>query len=111
MPFALELMLQIEIVLDDPVVHHDDAAGAVAVRMGVLFGGTSVRGPAGMPDAVLTVDRAGRDDLFEPRQLAGAAAQFDGSVVNDRDAGRVVAAVFEPPQAIDQDGYELLRTD
>ena len=37
-PLLLQLPLQIEVVLDDPVVDDDDAAGAVAVRMGVLLG-------------------------------------------------------------------------
>ena len=40
---------------------------------------------------------------FEVRQLAGAAPQVDRAVVHDGDAGRVVAAVFEPPQPVDQD--------
>ena len=107
-PFLLELALQIEVVLDDAVVDDDDAAGAVAVRMRVLFGRAAVRGPAGVPDAVVAVERLGGDDIFEPRQLAGAPPQLDRAVAHDRDAGRVVAAILEPPQAVDEDGQDLL---
>ena len=56
-PLRLQLVLQLEVVLDDAVVDDDDAAGAVAVRMGVLFGRPAVRRPAGVADAVQAVDR------------------------------------------------------
>ena len=46
-----EFALQVEVVFDDAVVDDDDAAGAVAMGMGVLFGGPAVRGPAGVADA------------------------------------------------------------
>ena len=51
-PLRLQLVLQLEVVLDDAVVHDDDAAGAVAVRMRVLLGGAAVRRPARVADAV-----------------------------------------------------------
>ncbi len=57
MALELELGLQIQVVLDDPVVHDDDLAGAVSMRMGVFFSGTAVRRPARMTDAVITRDR------------------------------------------------------
>ena len=53
----LELVLQLEVVLDDAVVDDDDPAGAVAVRMRVFLGGTAVRRPARVADAVETVHR------------------------------------------------------
>ena len=42
-----------EVVLDDAVVDDDDAAGAVAVRVRVLFGRPAVRRPARVAEAVL----------------------------------------------------------
>ena len=59
-PLRLQLVLQLEVVLDDAVVHDDDAAGAVAVRVRVLLGRPAVRGPARVADAVQAVDRLGR---------------------------------------------------
>ena len=56
-PFLLQLALQLEIVLDDAVVHDDDPSGAVAVRVRVLLGRTAVRRPAGVADAVFAFER------------------------------------------------------
>ena len=98
----LQLLLQIEIVLDDAVVDDDDLAGAVAVRVGVLLGRPAVRRPARVADAVVAGDRVQRDDVLEIRQLAGAAPQVDRAVVHDGDARRVVAAILEPPQPVDE---------
>ena len=85
--------------------------GAVAVGMRVLLGRPAVRRPARVADAVVAGDRVGVDDVFEVRQLAGAAAQVDGAVAHDRHARRVVAAVLELPQAVDQHGHDVLRSD
>src|SRR3981081_1705250 len=57
--FGDQLLLEREIVLDDAVVHDHDSARAVAMRMGVLFGGTAMRGPAGVSDAVGAVEWLG----------------------------------------------------
>ena len=76
-PFLLELLLQIQVVLDDAVVDDDDPAGAVAVRMRVLLGRPAVRRPARVADAVVPLERRRRDHLLEARQLAGAAPQLD----------------------------------
>src|SRR5204862_7718857 len=89
----------------------DDLAGAVAMRMGVLLGRTSVRRPAGVADAVITGDRIGADNLFQVRQFAGAAAQIDRAVADHGDSRRVVAAIFEPPQAVDENRHDVLRSD
>ena len=56
----LELLLEIEVVLDDAVVNHDDLAGAVAVRMRVLLGRPAVRGPTRVADAVVAGERIRR---------------------------------------------------
>ena len=74
--FFDQLLLQAEIVLDDSVVHDDDLAGAVAVRMGVLFGGTPVRGPAGVADAVGAIERLQANHFFQIAQLALGAADL-----------------------------------
>ena len=80
-----QLALQLEVVLDDAVVDDDDAAVAVAVRMGVLLGRPAVRGPARVADAELA-RRAGRlrEHVVEARQLAGAAADLHRAVLARR---------------------------
>ena len=47
----LKLTFQIEVVLDDAVVDHNDASGTVTVRMGVLLCWTAVCGPSRVADA------------------------------------------------------------
>src|ERR1019366_10743748 len=45
-----EFALEVGVILNDAVVHHDDAAGAVAMGVGVLLRGAAVGGPAGVAD-------------------------------------------------------------
>ena len=110
-PFLLQLALQIEVVLDDPVVDDDDPAGAVAMRVRVLLGRPSVRRPARVADAVLAVHGVHRDRLLQPRELARASSKLDRAVADDRNARRIVAAVLQPPQPVDQDRHDLLVPD
>ena len=110
-PLRLQLVLQLEVVLDDPVVDDDDAAGAVAVRVRVLFGGPAVRGPAGVADAVDAVDRLGADRVLEVDQLARRAAQRDALRADERHARGVVAAILHAAQAVQQHGHDRFRTD
>ena len=108
---ALQLVLQVEVVLDDAVVDDDDLARAVAVRVGVLLGGPAVRGPPRVADAVLAFEWLRPDDILEAGQLAGAAPQIDRAVPHHRDARRVVAAILEPPQAVDEDRDNFFGSD
>ena len=71
-----ELVLQLEIIFDDAVVDDDDAAGAVAMRVGVLFRRAAVRSPARVADAEGAVERVVAQHLFKVAQLAGGAADI-----------------------------------
>ena len=50
-PVGDELLLELEVVLHDPVDDDVDAVLRVEVRVGVLLGHAAVRGPAGVADA------------------------------------------------------------
>ena len=108
-----EFALEIEIIFNDAVVHDDEAAGAVAMGMGVLFRGTAVGGPAGVADAEGALKGMFAQNLFKVGELAGGAAdiQCRAGGAADGDACRVVAAVFETPQPFDDDRNYLLGTD
>ena len=54
---GLQLGAQLAEVLDDAVLHHDHAAVAVGMRVGVALAGPAVRRPAGVADANLAGDR------------------------------------------------------
>ena len=108
-----EFALQLEIVFNDSVVYDDDAPGAVAMGVGVLFGGASVGGPAGVADAEGAIDGMLDENLFEVGQLAGGAAHLEGGTGwrADGDARRVIAAIFQAPQPFDDDRDYLLGTN
>jgi len=104
-----EARFQREIVLDDPVVDHDQLALAVRVRVGVLLARPSVGGPAGVADAEGAFQRLGAQALLEVLQLADRAAAVQAALVDHGDARRVVPAVLEPAQALDDDGHRVPR--
>ena len=50
-----ESFLELEIVFDDAVVNNDNPTGSIAMRMCILFGGTTVRCPTRVTDSVSPV--------------------------------------------------------
>ena len=104
-----KLFAQRFVVFDDAVVHHRQPARDVRVR--VAFAGRAVRGPARVRNAAVALCPGG---VHLRRQFGdaadGAQAQQPG-VVNQRQAGRVVAAVFELAQAFDEDGNDIAVGD
>ncbi len=103
--FQLELVLEAQIVFDDAVVHHHDIAGTVAMRVRVFFGGTPVRRPAGVADAVGAVHRVDANRVFQVAQFSRRSSNRQMVIaIQDCDTGRVITAVFEPAQPIQDDG-------
>src|SRR4029079_14312102 len=72
---------------------------------------TATPAAAVLPDALAAPVRIDPNLLLGVRQLAGAAAQIDRALVHDRHPGRVVAAILEPPQPLNQNGNDFLRAD
>ncbi len=108
----MKLVFQLDVIFDDAVVHHDDFAGAIAMRMGIFLGGAAVRGPARVSDAVDAFERSDADRLFEIAQFSRRAADFQLAVVaHDGDAGGVVSAVFEAPEPVQDQRHNALRAD
>ena len=87
-------------VLYDAIVHHGDAAAAIAMRMAVGFGGWAMGGPAGVGDAGSSDERLVLQLGGQVFQLARSAPDADIGGCADtgvhRHAGGVIAAVFEP---------------
>src|ERR1017187_6534396 len=110
--FGLEALFQWQIVLDDSVVHHDHVALAVAMGVGVLFGGTAVSGPAGVADAARPVQRVHADDILQIAQLTLGAANLELIIAAiDGEPSRIVAAVFQPLQPLQNDRHRLAVPD
>src|SRR5271165_5338520 len=98
--FFDQLLFEREVVFDNAVVDNDDLAGAVAMRVRILFRGTAVRCPAGVADAIGAVERLVPDDFLEIAQLAFGAANLEPlAIAGDGDAGRIVAAVLQLAEA------------
>ncbi len=107
-PASLEPVAQLAEVLDDPVVDDGDLTGAVLVGMGVQVVRPAVGGPARVGEPDRRVRGPVRDRRLEVGQLARPFLDEQvAGVVHERDPGRVVAAVFEPFQAFDEDGPGL----
>ena len=103
-PAACELLLELEVVLDDPVDHDVDAVVRVVVRVGVLLGDAAVRRPAGVADAgrrrpVAVGDGAvvasAVDGVAQAAEVADGAHGAQLAVLEQGDARGVIAAVLE----------------
>ncbi len=107
----LQLVAQLFVIFDDPVV--DDGQAIVRdVRVRVALGRHAVRGPARVRDADLAVRGIRLDGVLEHLDLADRAQALElGGAVEHGDAGGVVAAVFEPAQSLHQDGDDVALSD
>ncbi len=111
MAALLEPVAQFAEVLDDPVVDDRDLAGAVLVRVGIEVVGSAMGRPTRVGQADGRVGRSVGDRRLQVGELAGLLLDEEiAGVVDERDAGRVVAAVLEPPQAFDEDRSRRSRT-
>ena len=104
---GLQLAAQRGEVLDDAVVDDRDLAGGVAVRVGIAVGGPAVGGPPGVSEPGVPGQRCRRRSRRGPlpgwRAARRGVAPSAPPAVDQRDAGRVVAAVLHPAQRIDDD--------
>ncbi len=106
----LELGAQVVGVLDDAVVHDREPPGLAHVRVRVGVARLAVGGPAGVADSGRAAEagRDGRGELGDPPLLL---ADPEIRLADDRQAGRVIAAVLEPGQPVQQDRGRVLRAD
>jgi len=111
MALARQPLLDREVVLDDAVVHDHEGAGVVGVGMGVLVGGTPVGRPARVADADATAHRAIAEEPFEHLDAARGPADLQAVGPEHGHAGGVIAAVFEPLEATEDDLDGALATD
>src|SRR5262245_22586704 len=96
----LQLVAQLAEVLDDAVMDHSQAFGGV--RMCIALAGTTVGGPAGVADAACARERFPRKALLEIAELTLGTAARELAAFQRRNAGRVVAAILEPFECIDE---------
>ena len=95
-----ELVAQLLEVLDDAVVHDGDAL--VHVRVGVALDRLAVRRPARVAEAGAALQGLVGEPQLQVLELALGAAAVEMAVLDGGDARRVVAAILEPPQRVDE---------
>src|SRR3989442_15978263 len=112
MVFLPQGVLQLEIVFYDAVMDDDHSASAIAMRVGIFFGRTAVRGPTRVAHAVRAIDRISLQDVFKIAQLALGPANLQLVIfVNRGNAGGVVAAIFKLAQTLDDQRHDLFVSD
>ena len=72
------------------------------MRMGVVFGRLAVGGPAGMADTDVARERFCAEARLEVLQLARGATPIELVALERRDAGGIVAAIFQAFERIHQ---------
>ena len=93
-------------------MNDDHPASAIAMRVGIFFGRTTVRGPTRVAYAVRAIDRIFLQDVFKIAQLAFGPANLQLVIfVNRGNAGGVVAAIFKLAQALDDQRHDLFVSD
>ena len=116
---GLQAGAQFVVVFDDAVVNQGDATCAVRwrgaramteMRVGVVHRRRAVRGPTRVGDARGADQAVGRHLLHQFRHPLGAARALEAARV-DGHAARVIAAVFEPLQALHEDGDDVAVRD
>src|SRR5690606_10208575 len=110
-PLGDELLIERRIILDDAAVD-DGHAPAGEMRVSVRLGHAALRGPAGVRDA----ESAGQCPLgelvLELRDLANRAAEAELTIaLQHGHAGRVVAAVLEALQTLDENRDDVAFRD
>ncbi len=103
----LQLIAQLFVILDDAVVHDGDAI-AGNVRVSVALGRNAMGCPPSVGNSHLAVRGRLAERFLQHFDLAhGAQALQVLSSVEHRDAGGVIAAVFQSAQSFDQDRYDV----
>lgn len=106
-----QLIFQRLVIFDHSVVHECQLPSRVEVRVGVLIGGFSVSGPAGVADAESSGRRLLRHEFSERSDSPGALTCLDVLTVNDRNPCGIVTAIFKAAQTVEQDGSCLRTSD
>ncbi len=108
---ANELIFERLVILNHAVMHEGQPAGRIEMGMRVLVGRFAVRGPAGVADAVGAGGRPFGHQFPQLGDPARAFPRLDLVTVDDRDAGGVVAAIFQAAQTIQKNGRCLRTSD
>src|SRR5215210_2552189 len=97
---AFQFLAQVAEILDDAVMH--DCHPLSAVRMRVDLCRATMRCPTRVADAYGAVKRLALKSPFEVFQFPLGTAADKLTVLQSSNSGRIVAAIFQAPQGIDE---------
>ena len=106
---AFQLASQLAEILDDAVMHDGNHVGRVRMRVG--FVRPAVRRPAGVADADRSRERFPRESLFQILELALGAAARQHAMLERGNASRIVAAILEAFERIDEKRRDRFAAD
>ena len=89
---------------------HEDKSGGF-MRMCVELGDATMGRPAGMADTDRTGGRVIPDDLLQVLQFAHGFTDHQLPVVDDGDSRRIIAAIFQTFQPLDQNRDRIVPAD
>ena len=89
-----QLLAELLVVLDDPVVDEGQPPALIRVGMRIFLRDAPVRCPAGVADSGVAVHRVLLDDFREVRDTPDGLADLERSAVENGDPGRIIPAVF-----------------
>ena len=107
------MFLEFQIVFDDAVVDNGNTAVFADMGVGIDVVGFPVSGPTGMADAQVALQvRTAVDQITEDLQTALGLFDLQSlGLRTHRHAGRVIAPVFHPGKAIQQNRGRRLPAD
>src|SRR5207248_11099748 len=97
---VLLLSAKLAEILEDADVDDGEALGGMRVR--VIFGRSTVSRPARVADADRASERLAREPGFEIAKLALGTPARKVPGFERGDTGRIIAAIFEPLERVDQ---------
>tara|TARA_Y100000588_G_C14242410_1_gene919987 strand:- start:232 stop:678 length:447 start_codon:yes stop_codon:yes gene_type:complete len=89
-----------DVIFDDPVVDNRYTMTRVEIQMGVPLTRASVGGPSRVWDSDRAFERLGIEGLGQDRDLAHSLEVAHRIFVNRCHPGRIVTAVFRPPESV-----------
>jgi len=98
-------------ILHNAVVHQRDLASAVRVGMRIDVRRRAMRRPARMRDAARPKHRLTREQIGEALDPAREFPGLDAASILQGHAGRVVAAILEAREPLEENGRRLPRSD
>ena len=105
MPPGLQFIFQFLEILDNPVMDNGNSAILGNMGMGVSLHRKSMRGPSGMPDSRKNRNRLfSRDFFFQYGKFSRRFDNVEPALLFKGHAGGIIAAIFQTPQPVNQQG-------